>query len=68
MFLFLEAFFDLGHGIFVGELAVHKTAIAWLLHDLGSRVSRELAEAIIAVDNRIVNDPGVGQHEAAVCR
>ena len=56
-----------GDGLLVGELAMHKGTGAALLHHFGTIVAGQLAKPIVAVDNWVVHDPGVGQDEAAVC-
>ncbi len=57
---------DLLDGGLVRELAVHEAHPAGLLHHLGPVVARRLAEGLVAVDDGVVNDLGVGQQEARV--
>lgn len=58
---------DLVHRLLVRQVAVHKTARAALLHDLGPVIPRQLTEPVIAVDDGVVHDPGICQQEAAIC-
>ena len=39
---------------------------AALLHDLGSMVTGQFAEAVVAVDDRPVDDLSVSQHEISI--
>ena len=45
----------------------HERAVGASLHQLGAAVAAQLAEAVVAVDRRVVDDARVRQHETAVC-
>ena len=51
----------------IGQLAGHERAVGASLHQLGAAVAAQLAEAVVAVDRRVVDDARVRQHETAVC-
>lgn len=62
----IQTLFDLINCLFISELAVHEAAAARLLHHLGPVVAGDLAEALAAVDDRVVDDLRIGQQETAV--
>lgn len=43
-------------------------ASAALLHDFSTMVTRQLAESIIAVDNRPIHNLGIAQNKIGVCQ
>lgn len=43
-------------------------ASAALLHDFSTMVTRQLAESIIAVDNRPIHNLGITQNKICVCQ
>lgn len=45
-----------------------KPACAALLHDFSTMVTRQLAESIIAVDNRPIHNLGIPQNKIGVCQ
>jgi len=57
----------LGDSLFVRQLAVHEGTGATLLHHFCTVVSGQLAKAIVAVNNGVVHDAGVGQYKTTVC-
>ena len=62
-----EGVLDGGPGLGVGLLAEEELAGAALLHDLGAREARELAEAVAAVHDRVRRrNLRVPQHEVGV--
>lgn len=52
--------------LLISQLAIHETAATRLLHHLGPVVAGDLAEALAAVDYRVVDYLRVGQQEAAI--
>ena len=66
LFQALKGVLQFPDGSLVCQVAVHEAARARLLHHLGPVVARQLAESVIAVDDRVVYDPGIGQDETGI--
>lgn len=64
--LMLEHVIDAIDRLLVGELAEHERAAAGLLHHLGAVVAGDLAERLVAVHDREVDDLRVRQQETAI--
>lgn len=57
----------LGDGQSLGVGSVQEVTRAWLLHDLSTRVTTQVAEAIVAEDDGAVLHPCIGYDELATC-
>ena len=66
LFEILEGFFQFLNGGFVCEISIHKATRATFLHDLSPVVTRQLTKAIIAVHDRVVYDPSIGQNKTGI--
>ncbi len=67
LLLAVERLLDGQHGVLVRQFAVHEATRRALLHYFGTTVAGQLAEAVVAVDDRVVDDARVRQQERAVC-
>lgn len=56
-----ECFLDLGFCLVVGELAPHERTGAAFLHQFALTVAGQFDEALIAIDDRVVDDLSIRQ-------
>lgn len=66
LLMLVEGLFDLVYRVPVCELPIHEADPAGLLHHLSSVVAGCLAEGLVAVDDRVVDNLCVRQQEACV--
>jgi len=62
----VERVLDVPYRVGRREGTVQEVARARLLHDVGARVPAQLAEPVVAEDDRLVLHLGVGDHEVAI--
>ena len=66
--LVLERLLHLLNGVLVSQVPVHKVTRAALLHDVSPCAPRHLTETVIAVDDGVPDNSGIGQDEVAICK
>ena len=64
----VESVLDMSYRVRRRERTVKEVTCTRLLHYVSARVAAQLAESVVAEDDRLVVNLSVGDHEVAICK